>query len=341
MSLAEKKSSHWKAVRPYLGCSYTRCILFLLPLKHFLVLMMLKKAFEDNYHEGTEFVRCILQQEVCMIDLWNTIRSFKHKVVKCHRNKAQSIQAQTANLPKDRLNGVSYPCQNTWKVYSGPYEVTFLRKTKNYWCCLSSCLITPAVFIEVVEGLDTSAYMMTITRLLARRGRTPNIVSDNGTSFAGVAPEFQELASQLNQTIFHELLHSRGLLADSTPLERPISELFENVRLENIRRRCNLSWAQDHCFAILATTVRVVEQTLNPYPINPVSDDPNDLEIWAPDHFLLWPNVIVQPLLTEASRCLDCLKMCKWPPVTMEWWDNNWLKRTPHSEIIKQNGIKR
>ena len=73
-----------------------------------------------------------------------------------------------ADLPKEWLNGINYSFQNTGVDYFGPFKVEFLRKTIEHWCCLFTCLTTQAVHIEVVDGLDTDACMMAITRFMAR-----------------------------------------------------------------------------------------------------------------------------------------------------------------------------
>ena len=80
-------------------------------------------------------------------------------------------------------------------------KLNFARK---YWCCLYTYLTTRAVPTEVVEGLDTDACMMALTRFMARRGKPHTIVSVNGTSLVGAACEEREVAIQWNQTQIHD-----------------------------------------------------------------------------------------------------------------------------------------
>ena len=60
--------------------------------------------------------------------------------------------------------------------------------------------------MEVVNGLDTDACMMAITRFRARPGKPHTIISDNGTNFVGAARDFKECLSQWDQDAMCELL---------------------------------------------------------------------------------------------------------------------------------------
>ena len=55
----------------------------------------------------------------------------------------------------------------------------------------------------------------------------------------------------------------------------------------------------------------LVEQTLNARPLTPVSDDPEEIEAFTPNHFLLGRPVIAEPLMPDAVRYVDCRKMYK------------------------------
>ena len=90
--------------------------------------MMLRKAHEDKYLEGTEFVRSILQQEVWISGLRHALRRIKHKCAKRRKNAAQSTQVEMADLLKERMDGTSYPFQNGMDSF-GPFEVRVLQKT--------------------------------------------------------------------------------------------------------------------------------------------------------------------------------------------------------------------
>ena len=67
--------------------SYDMKHLILLSAKHPIVRIMIEDAHENNYHEGTEYVRSILQQNYRIIALRNTLRNVKFKCVKCRKQQ--------------------------------------------------------------------------------------------------------------------------------------------------------------------------------------------------------------------------------------------------------------
>ena len=68
-------------------------------VRHLLVIVILRQAFEDIYHEGTEYVRDILQQDVWIMGFQNVLRSVKHQYVIC-RKIAPPIHIEMTDLPK-------------------------------------------------------------------------------------------------------------------------------------------------------------------------------------------------------------------------------------------------
>ena len=85
------------------------------------------------------------------------------------------------DLSKERVEGNVYLFQNTRVEYFVPFEVTVLRRPMKHWCCLFTCLVTRAVHMEVVNGLDTDVCMIAVTGFMARRGKPHTILSDHGT----------------------------------------------------------------------------------------------------------------------------------------------------------------
>ena len=57
----------------------------LLTAKHPVVQLLLEKAHRDNPHEGTEYVRNILQQEFWILGLRNAFRLIKSRFIKCRQ----------------------------------------------------------------------------------------------------------------------------------------------------------------------------------------------------------------------------------------------------------------
>ena len=171
----------------------------LLSAKHYVVIKLIEDAHRANFHEGTEYVRCVLGQEYRIIGLQNASRNVKAKCVKCRKQRAGVSQPFMADLPRERLQERVFPFTNIGDDCFGPFEVKFMRKTMKRWCCLFTCLTTRAVHIEVVPSLEAETCLSAITRFIARRGKLATIRSDNGTNFVG-AKEMRDCINAWNQS---------------------------------------------------------------------------------------------------------------------------------------------
>ena len=72
----------------------------LLSAKHPIVRKLIEDGNESNYHEGTEYVRRILQQNYWIIGLRHALGNVKLKCVKCRKQQVGGVQLFMADLPK-------------------------------------------------------------------------------------------------------------------------------------------------------------------------------------------------------------------------------------------------
>lgn len=61
------------------------------------------------------------------------------------------------------------------------------------YLCVFVCLSVKAVHLELVSDLTTKAFLATLRRFIARRGKPSLIRSDHGTNFVGAARELKNL----------------------------------------------------------------------------------------------------------------------------------------------------
>ena len=189
----------------------------LLTAKHPVVQLLLEKAHRDNLHEGTEYVRNMLQREYWIIRPRNALRKIKSRCIKCRHRNANPIHPPMADLPRERLDEHVFPFTHTGINYFGPFEVTFLRRTLKRWCCLFTCLTTRAVLIEVALSLDTESCLAAVTRFTARRGYPSTIISDNGTSFVGAANELKAFKNEWDKDKIESDLAQKKIVCKFNP----------------------------------------------------------------------------------------------------------------------------
>ncbi|XP_075239333.1 uncharacterized protein LOC142334891 [Convolutriloba macropyga] len=155
--IVEDKTIRVKGRLKHSNLDYNAKHPILLTAKHPVVQLLLERVHRDDLHEGTEYVRNVLQQEI--IGLRNSLRKLKSKCIRCRHRNANPIHPPMADLPRERLDEYVFPFTHTGVDYFGPIEVKFLR---------------PAV-----------------TRFITQRGYPSTIISDNGTNLVGAAKELK------------------------------------------------------------------------------------------------------------------------------------------------------
>jgi hypothetical protein len=112
-------------------------------------------------------------------------------------------QPPPGNLPRDRTEG-SWPFQVVGIDYAGPilYRTTKNHEKKSY-ILLCACSLTRSIYLELVPNLTTEECIRSLKRLIARRGRSDKIYSDNGKTFVAAA---KWLRKAMKDEQFHDWL---------------------------------------------------------------------------------------------------------------------------------------
>ena len=310
--------------------SYEQKHPILLDAKHPVTKLLLLHEHQQSNHEGTEYVRSIIQHQFWIVGLRNALRSVKYHCITCRKRDAETLKPQMANLPAKRINAYVAPFTHTGVDYFGPFEVKLLRRTMKRWCCLFTCLSTRAVHIEVVHSLDTESCLAAVTKFIARRGRPKTLLSDNGSNFVGSARELKQYIDNWNKTQIAERLHQQDIEWSFNP---PGAPHFGGV-WERLVRSCKRAMfavlsGRGLTDEILTTTMCIVEHTLNGRPLTPVSSDPEDLEAITPNHFLIGRAGICIPFIPQAEKYTDLRKAFRASQAyaLMIWkrWSNEYL----------------
>ena len=68
--------------------------------------------------------------------------------------------------------------------YAGPLKYKKKRNVEGKaYLLLYACSLTRALYLEVLPNLETSVFLKSFKRFVARRGRPEKIYSDNGKTF--------------------------------------------------------------------------------------------------------------------------------------------------------------
>lgn len=201
------------------------------------------------------------------------------RCLQCKRHKQKNAETQSAPLPKDRVKDA-----NVFEVVgidmAGPL---ILKGNSKVWIVLYTCAIYRAVHLELVSSLSTEAFILSLRRFIARRGRPSIIYSDNGANFVGASNALKSLDLQelQQQSRFQEIEWKFNPPTASwwggwwERLVRSIKEL-----LRRMLGRSVLTYEE------LLTSLCDIEAVINGRPLTYISENPEDLNPLTPSMFL-------------------------------------------------------
>lgn len=111
----------------------------------------------------------------------------------------------------------------------GPWEVT-ARKTRGgvanakRWAILFTCLTSRAVHIELVDEMTSSAFINSLRRFVAMRGKVTEFYSDRGTNFVGSTDALKINAINIESPTLKKYMVKMALLGYLTHHMHPIWE---------------------------------------------------------------------------------------------------------------------
>lgn len=103
------------------------------------------------------------------------------RCLKCKRFNEKSCEVPTPALPVDRVKDAA-AFEVIGVDLAGPL---YLVDKKKVWLVLFTCAVYRGVHLELVTSLDTSSFLQSFRRFIARRGRPSIVYSDNGRNFLG------------------------------------------------------------------------------------------------------------------------------------------------------------
>ena len=93
-----------------------------------------------------------------------------------------------------------------------------------------TCLTVRAVHIELDPDLTKEAFLLTLRRFIARRGKPKEILSDNGSSIIRADRELREALDKLGQhKIYSSLSFQNIIWMFNTPLSSWKGEAYESM----------------------------------------------------------------------------------------------------------------
>ncbi len=93
---------------------------------------------------------------------------------------------------------------------------------------LFKCLTTQAVHIELLNYMDSDAFLMALRRFIGRHGQPAELYSDQGTNFRGGETELREAFSKLSPNLQQLLAKQKDQVPLINPLINPPAAITSN-----------------------------------------------------------------------------------------------------------------
>lgn len=148
-------------------------------------------------------------------------------------------------------------------------------------------MTTSCIHLDLLENMDTDAFLMALRRFISRRGKPYEILADRGTNFRGGATELQE-AFALLQGPLKEHLASQEIAFQFNPPHAPHFGGTWEREIRSVKSALQVVLGnQTVTEAVLRTVLIEVEGILNSKPLGYVSSDVADPDPVTPNLLLM------------------------------------------------------
>jgi hypothetical protein len=260
--------------------------------------LIIKHEHVKNLHAGVSATMSFVREEYWPKSLRNNVRNVIRKCIVCFRAKPELATQFMSSLQLNRLL-MTHPFTRSACDYGGPFSLraslTARASIVKAWIAMFKCMCTGAIHIEVVTTLSTEGFIMAFDRFTSRRGLSVEIYSDNGTNFVGANNEFQRILAECEEDI-GEHLKKQGIKWHFTTPLAPHAGGYYEAGIKAVKHHMTrVMSGKSFDFEQFTTILTKIEAIVNSRPLTPMSEDPTDLSVLTPGHFLIGRPLIAKP----------------------------------------------
>ena len=266
----------------------------LLPTKHRLTELIIKRAHERVFHNGVKDTLSEIRSAYWIIKGRSVVRGLIHRCVLCKRIEGHAYGAPgPPPLPEFRVKE-DPPFSYTGLDLAGPFFVKngVVSVEGKVWICLYTCCVTRAVCLDVLPNMSIDFFFRCFRRFVARHGLPRHVISDNAKTFKKAAKVFKGIMKRPG--IDNHLGNAR--IKWTFNVERApwwggfFERLIRSVKrcLKKVIGRARLTAEE------LLTLVLEVEMIINSRPLSYVTQEDFDEPI-TPSHLLIGRRMLSIP----------------------------------------------
>ena len=265
-----------------------------------LVKLIVSNLHGKHFHPGPTAMLSFVRENYWPLKVKSTIREVQRSCLTCFRAKPSHATQLMGNLPAARVT-MTQPFQNVAVDYAGHFKLrpslTARSTIVKGYVAMFKCMSTGAIHLEAVTTLSTSGFISAFDRFISRRGFSQEIYSDNGTQFVGADNEFKRILKELAPKIGEFLSEKRIKWVFTTPLAPHAGGYYESgikTMKHHLVRECG---DRSFDYEQFSTFLCKVEAIINSRPLTPMSNDPDDISVLTPAHFLVGRSLVAKPEL--------------------------------------------
>eukprot|EP00063_Salmo_salar_P093573 XP_014068408.1 PREDICTED: uncharacterized protein LOC106612089 [Salmo salar] len=244
--------------------------------------LLIKSYDERLLHPGPERVYGEMRQKYWILGGRGAIRKHRYACVECQRWRARATVPKMADLPPARLRLLKPPFWSTGVDCFGPLTIKLGRRVEKRWGILFKCLTTRCVHLDLLESLDTEAFLMALRRFISRRGKPYEILADRGTSFKAEA-RLEEAFQAMEPSLQDQLMAQQISFKFNPPGAPHFGGTWER-EIKSVKTALRVVLGdQTVTETVLRTVLIEVEGILNSKPLGYLSADVADPDPVTPN----------------------------------------------------------
>lgn len=326
----------------------------ILPYKGKLTNLIVDYSHKSTLHGGIGQTLRHLRSQFWIINGSKAVTHYIQHCVICFKSNAKESHQLMGNLPAPRVN-VANVFQHAGVDFSGPFSLRISRgRAKNTfkgYIAVFVCLSTKAVHLEIVSDLTAVAFLAAFKRFISRRGQVTDMYSDNGTNFVLANKILQQDMKEFTRDysdVIVENLANLGTKWHFIPARSPhFGGIWESsvksmkYHLKRIIGDTNLTYEE------LSTVLTQIEACMNSRPLCPMSENPDDLMVLTPGHFLIGRAIKSSPEENMLDLRLNSLSRWRFAQRLVQdfWtrWSTEYLSKLQNRPkwLTKQTNVKK
>ncbi|XP_052412579.1 uncharacterized protein LOC127957915 [Carassius gibelio] len=254
---------------------------------HPITKLIIKETDQRLLHPGSERVLAELRRQYWILRGREAVRKHQHSCRDCQYWRAKPQIPRLADLPPCRLNLYKPPFYSTGVDCFGPFAVKIGRRQEKRWGIIYKCLTTRCVHLDLLEHMDSDAFLLSLRRFIARRGKPMELLCDNGTNFVGGDRELRESFEAMSPKLQEQLAEQKIRFRHNPPNAPHFGGTWER-EIKSVKAALRVILREQSVpEPVLQTLLVEIESILNSKPLGYVSSDIADVDPVTPNLLLM------------------------------------------------------